>query len=76
MGVNGVAFKRARRESRGGYAAPPVGSVATPSAGSGIVPIPIRAVLTVHIQGLPFDLSHREAKKIANVILAMAMTDD
>lgn len=44
----------------------------TPSAGSGIVPIPIRADLIVHVQGLPFDLSITEAKKIANVILAMA----
>jgi hypothetical protein len=48
----------------------------TPMAGKGIVPIPIRADLIVHVQGLPFDLSQREAKKIANVILAMAMTDE
>lgn len=46
--------------------------VATPSAGSGIVPIPIRADLIVHVQGLPFDLTAIEARKIANVILAMA----
>lgn len=48
----------------------------TPSAGSGIVPIQIRVDLTVHVQGLPFDLTTREAKKIANVILAMAMGED
>lgn len=47
----------------------------TPSAGSAIIPIALRADLTVHIQGLPFDLTGREAKKIANVILAMAMDD-
>lgn len=51
-------------------------AAATPSAGSGIVPIALRADLTVHIQGLPFDLTTREAKKIANVILAMAMDDE
>lgn len=50
--------------------------VVIPSAGSGIVPIALRADLTVHIQGLPFDLTAREAKKIANVILAMAMDSD
>lgn len=39
---------------------------------SSILPIPIRADLTVHVQGLPFDLSEAEAKKIASVIQAMA----
>jgi len=53
--------------------AQPTATVVTPSAGSGIVPIPLRADLTIHVQGLPFDLTAREAKKIANVILAMAM---
>ncbi len=48
----------------------------TPSAGAGILPIALRANLTVHVQGLPFDLTSREAKKIANVILAMAMEDE
>jgi len=38
-----------------------------------ILPIPIRADLTIHIQGLPFDLTEAEAKKIASVIQAMAM---
>ncbi len=51
-------------------------SAAIPSASSGIVPIPLRADLTIHVQGLPFDLTTREAKKIANVILAMAMDDE
>jgi site-specific recombinase XerD len=46
-------------------------TVAGPMASS-ILPIPIRADLTVHIQGLPFDLTEAEAKKIAGVIQAMA----
>ena len=37
-----------------------------------ILPIPIRPDVTVHIQGLPYDLSENEANKIANVIRAMA----
>lgn len=40
---------------------------------SSILPIPIRADLTVHIQGLPYDLTEAEAKKIATVVQAMAM---
>jgi hypothetical protein len=51
-------------------------STQTPSTGSGILPIPIRADLTIHIQGLPYNLTSREAKKIANVILAMAPDSD
>jgi hypothetical protein len=46
-------------------------ALAGPMASS-ILPIPIRADLTVHIQGLPYDLTGAEAKKIANVIQAMA----
>jgi len=38
---------------------------------SSILPIPIRSDLTIKVQGLPFDLTEVEAKKIANVILAM-----
>ncbi len=37
-----------------------------------ILPIPLRADLTIYIQGLPFDLSAKEAKKIANIVSAMA----
>ncbi len=37
-----------------------------------ILPIPIRADLTIYVQGLPFDLTEAEAKKIASVIHAMA----
>ena len=51
---------------------PTVQAFAGPMASS-ILPIPIRADLTIHIQGLPFDLTTAEAKKIANVIQAMAM---
>lgn len=39
---------------------------------SSIVPIPLRADLIVRIQGLPFDMTSAEARKIANVVLAMA----
>ncbi|HXE08173.1 MAG TPA: site-specific integrase [Acidobacteriaceae bacterium] len=39
---------------------------------SGIIPIPIRADLVVFIQGLPFDLTIAEARKIAGVVQAMA----
>ena len=46
-----------------------------PSAATGIIPIPIRADLIVRIQGVPFDLTASEAKKVANVILAMAVPD-
>lgn len=49
----------------------PASIIAGPMASS-ILPIPIRADLTVHIQGLPFDLTETEAKKIASVIQAMA----
>lgn len=44
--------------------------------GPEILPIPLRPDLTVRIQGLPYDLSAQEAKKIANVIQAMAMAKD
>ena len=37
-----------------------------------IVPIQIRRDITVHVQGLPFDLNEAEADRIANVIRAMA----
>lgn len=47
-----------------------------PSAGSSIIPIAIRPDVVVHVQGLPLNLSAREAKKISNVILAMAMDED
>lgn len=48
-------------------ASPKMSSVSTHS-----LPIPIRADLTVQINGIPFDLTKSEATKIANVVLAMA----
>lgn len=53
----------------------PVSTVAGPMSSS-ILPIPIRADLTVYVQGLPFDLTVTEAKKIAGVIQAMAAIND
>lgn len=41
---------------------------------SNIIPIPIRADLVVYIQGLPFDLTEAEAKKISGVVNAMAVS--
>jgi hypothetical protein len=50
-----------------------VAKVATPAFDTAsILPIPIRADLVVRIQGLPFDMTTAEARKIANVVLAMA----
>jgi hypothetical protein len=37
-----------------------------------ILPIAIRADLTIYIQGLPFNLSKAEASKIAAVVMAMS----
>lgn len=48
--------------------------VTSSPASSTILPIPIRPDLTVHIQGLPFDLTEAEARKISNVVLAMAVS--
>lgn len=39
---------------------------------STIMPIPLRENLIVRIHGLPFDLTKSEAKKIANVVMALA----
>ena len=47
-------------------------STAVPPMSNSIVPIAIRHDVTVHIQGLPFDLSEAEAERIANVVRAMA----
>lgn len=40
------------------------------------LPVQLRPNLTVRIFGLPFDLTQQEAKKIANIILAHAMSSD
>mgnify|MGYP006275309033 CR=1 FL=1 len=47
-------------------------SYGTPSS-TNILPIPIRPDLTVRVQGLPFDLTQAEARRIANVVMAMAI---
>ncbi len=44
-----------------------------PPVASLVLPIPIRANLTVYVQGLPYDLTQNEASKIANVVRAMAV---
>jgi hypothetical protein len=58
------------------------GSASTQSAAStptqattsaNVFPIQIRENLVVRIQGLPFDLTEAEAKRISNIVLAMAM---
>jgi hypothetical protein len=54
--------------------APRPAPIVPPMAASNILPIPIRADLVVHIQGLPFDLTEGEARKIAAVVTAMAQT--
>lgn len=38
-----------------------------------ILPIPLRADLTIYVQGLPVDLTAREARKIGAVILALSV---
>lgn len=40
-----------------------------------VLPIPVRADLTVYVQGLPYNLTQNEASKIANVIRAMAIEE-
>ncbi|MBL8545427.1 MAG: hypothetical protein JNL81_03135 [Hyphomonadaceae bacterium] len=52
--------------------ASPAADSPTTAGISNILPIQLRADLTVRIQGIPFDLTEAEARRIANVILAMA----
>lgn len=40
------------------------------------LPIPIRADVVIEIKGVPFDLTKSEAKKIANVIQALASEEE
>ncbi len=40
-----------------------------------VVPIQIRENLTISVGPIPFDFTATEAKRVANVILALAMTD-
>jgi hypothetical protein len=71
---NGGTFKNAVPSDPTGAASSSIAQ--TPSAGSDILPVAIRPDVVVHVQGLPFDLTPREARKISNVILAMAMEED
>jgi hypothetical protein len=74
-GVNTPAPKAAKDRHQDQAVKSASASPAAMSTGpiaSSILPIPIRADLTVMIQGLPFDLTAAEAKKIAGVIQAMA----
>jgi hypothetical protein len=66
--------KLGKDASNGTSLSPPdtVRSSPSPMASNNILPIPIRADLTIYIQGLPFDLSEAEARRIAAVVTAMA----
>ena len=61
-------------QAEGGATPVPPPPAPTPPAfdAASILPIPLRADLVVRIHGIPFDLTEPEAKKIANVVLAMA----
>ena len=50
-----------------------VTSSSTPNELVNILPIPLRSDLTIHVRGLPFDLTKAEAERIANVVKAMAV---
>ena len=52
-----------------------VASVPSFQAEDNIFPIPLRQNLTVRIAGIPADLTSAEARKISNVIMALAMAD-
>ena len=52
----------------------PARPIPFPAAAGVIVPIPLRPDLTVHVQGIPFDLTEAEARKIAAVVTAMVHT--
>ena len=71
----GVAPKRP--QTRKAVAISQLGAAVEPttiSAGN-VVPVQIRADLTIKIGPIPFDLTASEAKRIANVILALALSD-
>lgn len=46
-----------------------------PMPGVNLIPIPLRADLTVRLEGIPFDLTMAEARRIANVVIALAIPD-
>jgi hypothetical protein len=63
---------RSKTDHAAPNASQPTGSAVSEPMATSIIPIQIRADLTIRIQGLPFDLTEAEARKIANVIQAMA----
>lgn len=68
-----------RRESRSPDTEPPSSpqSASMDDAGpsTSVIPIQIRSDAIVRVQGLPFDLSKGEARKIANIVLAHVLED-
>jgi hypothetical protein len=60
--------------SRSSQTASTPSPMAKPAVGmaENLLPIPIRADLTIFIQGLPFDLTKAEASKIAAVVMALS----
>lgn len=66
---NGDSIKGSRSEAQPEPVRQPV---QPPIGGTNIMPIPIRADLTILIHGLPHDLTEAEAKKISGVINALA----
>lgn len=73
--VKGAAAKPSRKGAEVSTDTVPRPNLPAPMSTS-TLPIPLRADLTVLVHGLPFDLSLAEAKKIANVVLAMAGTGE
>jgi hypothetical protein len=67
-----VSASKSKGLARVVAASPAPRQIEAPMAASNVLNIPLRSDLTVRVHGLPFDLSAGEAKKIANVILAMA----
>jgi len=53
----------------------PTRPTATSMPGVNLVPIPLRADLTVRLEGIPYDLTMAEARRIANVVIALAIPD-
>lgn len=53
----------------------PFRAPSTPMPGVNLIPIPLRADLTVRLEGVPFDLTMTEARRIANVVIALAVPD-
>lgn len=73
---NSRAANRAQKENTTPLASSPTLNTQTPPpVATLILPIPVRADLTVYVQGIPHDLTQSEASRIANVIRAMAIVD-